>query len=173
MGRLFFIARNILFAAAVLIPSALLAAPSADSNEPINIEANRMVSQENDNSVVFLGNVEAKQGKLTIRTDEMTVFYSEAKAGKDKKTSTQMEKLICKNNVKITQEDWLGTGDRMDYFAKERKVVLSGNAKAWQGQNMVAGKTIIYYLDEKRSIVEQDESTKGRVKAVLHPESKK
>lgn len=173
MGRLLFIARNILFAAAVLIPSALLAAPSADSNEPINIEANRMVSQENDNSVVFLGNVEAKQGKLTIRTDEMTVFYSEAKAGKDKKTSTQMEKLICKNNVKITQEDWLGTGDRMDYFAKERKVVLSGNAKAWQGQNMVAGKTIIYYLDEKRSIVEQDESTKGRVKAVLHPESKK
>ena len=173
MGRLFFIARNILFAAAVLIPSALLAAPSADSNEPINIEANRMVSQENDNSVVFLGNVEAKQGKLTIRTDEMTVFYSEAKAGKDKKTSTQMEKLICKNNVKITQEDWLGTGDRMDYFAKERKVVLSGNAKAWQGQNMVAGKTIIYYLDEKRSIVEHDESTKGRVKAVLHPESKK
>ena len=65
-----------------------------------------------------------------------------------------MEKLICKDNVKITQGDWLGTGDRMDYFAKERKVVLTGNAKAWQGQNMVAGKTIIYYLDEKRSIVE-------------------
>jgi lipopolysaccharide export system protein LptA len=173
MGRLLFIARNVLFAAAVLIPSALLAAPSTESNEPINIEANRMVSQENDNSVVFLGKVEAKQGKLTIRTDEMTVFYSEAKAGKEKKTSSQMEKLICKNNVQITQDDWLGTGDRMDYFAKERKVVLSGNAKAWQGQNMVAGKTIIYYLDEKRSIVEQDESTKGRVKAVLHPESKK
>ena len=173
MSRLLLTARNALFAAAILLPSVLLAAPSADSNEPINIEANRMVSQENDNSVVFLGKVEAKQGKLTIRTDEMTVFYSEAKAGKDKKTSTQMEKLICKNNVQITQDDWLGTGDRMDYFAKERKVVLSGNAKAWQGQNMVAGKTIIYYLDEKRSIVEQDESTKGRVKAVLHPESKK
>lgn len=173
MGRLLLIARNALLIATVLLPSALLAAPSGDSNEPINIEANRMVSQENDNSVVFLGKVEAKQGKLTIRTDEMTVFYSEAKAAKDKKTSTQMEKLICKNNVQITQDDWLGTGDRMDYFAKERKVVLSGNAKAWQGQNMVAGKTIIYYLDEKRSVVEQDESTKGRVKAVLHPESKK
>ena len=173
MGRLLLIARNALLIATVLLPSVLLAAPSGDSNEPINIEANRMVSQENDNSVVFLGKVEAKQGKLTIRTDEMTVFYSEAKAAKDKKTSTQMEKLICKNNVQITQDDWLGTGDRMDYFAKERKVVLSGNAKAWQGQNMVAGKTIIYYLDEKRSVVEQDESTKGRVKAVLHPESKK
>ncbi len=77
-----------------------------------------MVSQENDNSVVFIGNVEAKQGKLTIRSDEMTVFYIEDKGGKDNKTTSQMDRLICKNNVKITQEDWLGTGDRMDYFAR-------------------------------------------------------
>ena len=163
---------------ALLVTSAFLALTSsgvlaAESSEPINIEANRMISQENENSVVFIGKVEAKQGKLTIRSDEMTVYYTESKAGKEKKTSSQMEKLICKNNVQITQDDWLGTGDRMDYFAKERKVILSGNAKTWQGQNMVSGKTIIYYLDEKRSIVEQDEGSKGRVKAVLHPEGKK
>jgi lipopolysaccharide export system protein LptA len=49
---------------------------------------------------------------------------------------------------------------------------LSGDAQTWQGQNMVSGKTIIYYLDEGRSIVEQDDSTRKRVKAVLHPDSK-
>jgi lipopolysaccharide export system protein LptA len=59
----------------------------------------------------------------------------------------------------------------MDYFAKDRKVILSGDAKAWQGQNMVSGKTITYYLDDKRSIVEQDTSKPGRVKAVIHPDS--
>ncbi|MDX9835396.1 MAG: lipopolysaccharide transport periplasmic protein LptA, partial [Desulfobulbus sp.] len=136
-----------------LLPALACGAPTAgSSNEPINIEANRMVSQENGNSVVFIGNVEAKQGKLTIRSEEMTVFYTESKGGKDNATTSQMDRLICKNNVKITQEDWLGTGDRMDYFAKERKVILSGNAKTWQGPNMVSGKTIIYYLDEKRSV---------------------
>jgi lipopolysaccharide export system protein LptA len=61
----------------------------------------------------------------------------------------------------------------MEYFAKERKAVLSGNAKAWQGQNMVTGKTITYFLDEKRSVVEPDASTNGRVRAVLHPDAKK
>lgn len=174
MGYFLAVARRIvsLFLAALLMTPVAHAAPE-NSTEPINIEANRMVSQENQNSVVFIGNVDARQGKLTIHTDEMTVFYSGAPKGKDQQAITQMEKLICKNNVKIVQNDWLGTGDRMDYFAKERKVVLSGNAKAWQGQNMVAGKTIIYYLDEKRSVVEQDETTKGRVKAVLHPESNK
>ena len=158
--------------AIALLSMAATCTAAEDSSEPINIEANRMVSQENTNSVLFIGNVDARQGKLTIRSDEMTVFYTDAK-NKEKQATSQMEKLICKNNVKIVQNDWLGTGDRMDYFAKERKVILSGNAKAWQGQNMVAGKTITYYLDEKRSVVEQDENTKSRVRAVLHPESNK
>jgi lipopolysaccharide export system protein LptA len=52
-------------------------------------------------------------------------------------------------------------------------VILSGNAKAWQGPNMVSGKTIVYYLDEKRSIVEQDKKKSGRVTAVIHPQSDK
>ena len=176
MGQIFAFARRTLGITALAILLAVANCIAAEEpSEPINIEANRMVSQENANSVVFLGNVDARQGKLTIRADEMTVYYIEKKTNQEKndKTSSQMEKLTCKNNVKITQDDWLGTGDRMDYTAKERKVILTGNAKAWQGQNMVAGKTIIYYLDEKRSVVEQDETTKGRVRAVLHPESKK
>lgn len=152
-----------------------LAAEEAD--QPISIEANRMVSQENKNSVVFMGKVDARQGTLTIRAEEMTVFYAEKKGdkggGKDNQPTNQVEKLTCTNNVKISQGDWLGAGDRMDYFAKERKAVLSGNAKAWQGQNMVSGKSIVYYLDEKRSVVEPDATTNGRVKAVIHPDSKK
>ncbi len=163
-----------LFVACLLLSVPFATGQAAESSQPINIEADRMVSQENKNTVVFLGNVDARQGNLTIRSDEMTVFYTEGKKTGGKTSTSQMEKLICKQNVKITQGDWLGTGERMDYFAKERKVILSGNAKAWQGQNMVSGKTIIYYLDEKRSIVEQDTKKKGgRVKAVLHPEDNK
>ncbi len=140
-----------------------------ESDEPIFIEADRMISQETENSVVFIGNVDAKQGDVTIRSDEMTVFYTQSKKGKN--SSNQVKRLICIKNVEVVQDDWLGTGERMDYFAKERKVILSDNAKAWQGQNMVSGKTITYYLDEKRSIVEQDKTQKGRVKATLHPDS--
>lgn len=144
-------------------PATLPAAEQA----PINIEANRMVSQENSNSVVFMGKVMAKQGAMTIRTDEMTVYYSDSADGN--KAAGQLEKLVCIKNVQIVQDDWLGTGDRLDYFARQRKAVLSGNAKAWNGPNMVSGKTITYYLDEKRSVVEQDPSQKGRVRAVIRP----
>lgn len=142
-----------------------------ESSDPIHIEADRMVSQEEANSVVFIGNVDASQGKVTIRADEMTVYYSQADKAKPKSQSNKVKKMICRGNVEITQGDWLGTGNRMDYLAKDRMVILTGDAKAWQGQNMVSGKTIIYYLDEKRSIVKQDRSKPGRVKAVIHPGS--
>ncbi len=156
-------------AMAGLILLTVVVAGATESSEPIHIEADRMISQEQDNSVVFLGNVDARQGDLVIRSDEMTVYYT----GDDgrKKGASRVKKLVCKKNVEITQGDWLGTGDRMDYYATERKVILSGDAKAWQGQNMVSGKTITYYLDEGRSIVEQDKARSGRVKAVIHPEA--
>ncbi|WP_051305541.1 lipopolysaccharide transport periplasmic protein LptA [Desulfogranum mediterraneum] len=161
-----------ILAFAALISLGGATAQAAD-DAPIHIEADRMISQEAENSVVFLGNVDAKQGDVTIRSEEMTVYYSQKTDKSGKKSSNQVKKLICKKNVEVVQEDWVGTGNRMDYFAGDRKVILSGNAKAWQGQNMVSGKTITYYLDEKRSIVEQDPAKSGRVKAVLHPDADK
>ena len=158
---------------AMLLSSSPLfaAAPvQAEQSAPINIEANRMVSQENSNSVVFIGKVVAKQGAMTIRTDKMTVYYSPETNDGDR-SAGQLEKLVCNDNVQIVQGDWLGTGDQMEYFAKQRKAVLRGNAKASKRTNMITEKTITYYLSEKRSEVEQDAAKGGRVRAVLRPGS--
>ena len=59
------------FGAALGLCAAAPAPLFAAAQAPINIEANRMVSQENSNSVVFMGKVVAKQGGMTIRTDEV------------------------------------------------------------------------------------------------------
>ena len=61
--------------------------------------------------------------------------------------------MICTGNVEVTRGEWLGTSKKMVYLSKERQVILTGNAKAWQGQNVVSGEKIIYYLDEGRSEV--------------------
>jgi lipopolysaccharide export system protein LptA len=168
--------------AAIILGILLLATSSGycqNNDDPINIEADRMISQEEKNSVVFIGNVDASQGKVNIRTDEMTIYYQPNDPKKPKNQSRQVKKMICIGKVKITQEDWLGTGDRMDYFADARKVILHGNAKTWQGKNMVSGKTITYYLDEKRSEVESPDTVlgkgkkQGRVKATIIPSSDK
>lgn len=128
-------------------------------DSPINIEANHMTSTEKSNSVIFTGDVDATQADVRIRSDKMTVYYTPKEAAPKKKTkgktggTQQVEKMVCVGNVEITRAEWLGTSKKMVYLSKERQVILTGNAKAWQGQNMVSGEKIIYYLDEGRSEV--------------------
>ena len=130
------------------------------ADAPIHIEANRMTSIERTNSVVFSGEVDAKQGDVRIRSDEMTVYYTNAdqEPKAEKTASQQVERLVCVGNVEITRGEWLGTSKKMTYLSKERQVILTDNAKAWQNQNMVSGDKIIYYLDEGRSEVIGDSS---------------
>ncbi len=128
---------------------------------PIFIEADSMSSVEKSNSVIFKGNVDAKQDDVHIRCNEMTVYYTMKETGEKEASSStqQVKKLICIGDVEITRDEWLGTSNKMDYFSKKREVILTGNAKAYQGQNMVSGEKIKYYMDEGRSEVIGSTST--------------
>lgn len=161
----------------ILLFSTVMAAEN--KQDPIHIEADRMVSQEQDRAVIFRGNVDARQGELLIRADEMTVYYEQEESNKQASAGGDIKHLVCKGNVQISQGDWVGTGGRMDYVANERKVVLTQNPKALKGQNMVSGEKIIYYLDDGRSVVDGQASLdgqgsgSGRVKAVIQPDANK
>jgi len=144
---------------------------------PINIEADHMESLEEENNVLFSGNVDASQADVRIQADKLTVYYTAAGEGKKQ----EVKRLRCEGNVEITKGEWLGTGKTMNYLAKDRKVILSGDAKAWQGTNLITGNTIIYYLDEGRSEViggrpaaaagsKTGGKKGGRVKATLTPQ---
>ncbi len=131
-------------------------------DSPIHIAANKMTSTEKSSAVVFTGDVDAKQADVRIRTDKMTVFYTPKSDQSDasaKEAKQQVDKLVCVGNVEITRGEWLGTSKKMTYLSKKRQVILVDNAKAWQGQNMVSGEKIIYYLDEGRSEVVGGTST--------------
>lgn len=144
-----------------LLFSSLVTVSASDA--PIHIEADRMTSTERTNSVVFTGEVDAKQADVRIRCDEMTVLYTppdttKADEAEKNSVSRQVEKLVCIGNVEITRGEWLGTSKKMTYLSQERQVILTDNAKAWQDQNMVSGDKIVYYLDEGRSEVIGDTS---------------
>ena len=145
-----------------------------NSSGPIQIEADRMETSQEKSIVVFSGHVRANQGELTINADSMTVLYASASSSTDapgEGLSGQIEKITARDNVKIVQGDWVATGESMDFNADERIVVLSGNAKAWQEQNMVSGEKIILYLNEGRSVVERSGQDGERVKAFIYPGS--
>lgn len=132
------------------------------SEAPISVEANHMTSFEKSDSVLFTGAVDARQDDVRIRADKMTVYYTPDDKGKKGGKTTapvgdgqkkKVEKMHCVGSVEVSRGDWLGKSREMVYLAKERRVDLIGNAKAWQGQDMVSGEKIIHYIDEERSEV--------------------
>lgn len=162
----------------VVLSILAFAAPVYAAKEPpIQIEADKMTAVEKDQSVIFSGNVDAKQGDVRIRSDIMTIYYVE-KETSDKKSrdAQQVEKIICKGNVEVTSKEWLGTSETMHYFSKKNLVQLIGDAKAYKGQNMVQGERIDYHLDTGQSEVfgakttvdkTKDTKKKGRVNMTI------
>lgn len=155
------------------------AAGAEEKEPPVYVEADQMSSTEESNTVLFLGNVDVKQGDLRILSDEMTVYYNE-EATKDEGADAKqkIEKLVSVGNVELSTSEWLGTADQMVYYSDNRRVFLIGNAKAWQGDNMISGEKIVYYIDEGRSEVvggtttvigegEKKEEKKSRVKMTI------
>ncbi|MEW6594487.1 MAG: lipopolysaccharide transport periplasmic protein LptA [Thermodesulfobacteriota bacterium] len=180
MRRLFFPALLCAaIAVAILLPAqppAALAeqAPAAKkSSGPIHVEADRMESLQNENAVEFTGRVVARQDSLVIHSDRMTVFYlsEEEKARLPAGDTRKMKKLYATGHVELQNEGWIATSDNMEYFEQERKVFLTGNAKAWQDNNIVTGESITLYLDQGKSIVERSQKKGERVKAFFYPGS--
>jgi lipopolysaccharide export system protein LptA len=149
-----------------------------NTTTPIQIEADRMETSQEKNIVIFSGHVRANQNDLIINADAMTVRYSGTGIQPSSTTdvpaeglSRQIDKITAKGNVKIVQGDWVAIGDTMNFNSDKRMVILSGNAKAQQDQNVVSGERITLYLDEGRSVVERSTQEGERVKAFIYPAS--
>lgn len=147
----------------------------ADNNAPkgrLTIEADRMESLQKKNIVIFTGHVEAKQGDLSIHADNMTIYYNPAgQGGADAGKATQnIEKLVAGGNVELSREGWTASGDNIDYLASEQKIILTGNTKVLQENNMITGERIVLDLEKGKSIVESSPEKGGRVKAIITPD---
>lgn len=126
---------------------------SAD-RQPIQIEADKMTAMSKSKFVTFSGNVDARQGDIRIRSDEMTIHYlQDENSANSNREAQQVEKIVCIGNVEVTSKEWLGTSDTMHYISRENVVQLIGNAKAFKGQNMVEGERIHYYPETGKSEV--------------------
>ncbi len=147
------------------VAGTLCAAQSAGgdrSSQPIQIKSNELSTDGTNRTATFTGKVSAWQGDVVIFCDRMVIHYSE----KEK----EVERVEAFGNVRIVQGNRTGQAGHAIYENKAGKIVLDDNPKVYQGEDLVAGKVITYYLDTQRS-----EVTSGpgeRVQAVIHPKGK-
>ncbi len=130
------------------------------SNAPIVIDSDRMEAFKRDGLVIFTGNVVAKQENSVQTADRMEVYLDDK--------GERVLRIVSTGNVKIVTEDCrTGTARRAEYYDDDQRLVLIGDAKVWQEDNVVTGERIVMFLADDRSEVEA--GPQGRVKSVFYP----
>ncbi len=142
--------------------SAVALAAGERGSQPLQIKADDLVTDSAARTATFTGKVTARQGDITMYTDKMVITYSD----KDK----EVEKVEAFGNVRISQGNRLAQAGHAVYDSKAGKIVLDTNPKMFQGENVVTGKVITYFVDDQRSVVTSGPNE--RVDVTIQPGSK-
>jgi lipopolysaccharide export system protein LptA len=131
-----------------------------DKSQPVTVDADRMERFGKESLVIFTGNVVARQSNSVQYADRMEVYLDEK--------GDRILRTVSTGSVRIITRDCrTGTAKRADYFDLEQRMVLLGNARVWQEDNVVSGETITIFLSQDRSIVQGGKQE--RVKAIFYP----
>lgn len=118
----------------------------SDGGKPIQIDSQSLEALADEGLVVFRGEVVARQGELTLQADEVEVHADPA--------TREIRAVQARGSVRIQRQDLVATGRQAEFDVAGGVLILSGEAKAWQGRNVVAGKRITLYLADNRTVVE-------------------
>ncbi len=159
---------SLVFVGIILFCTTILAAQEPPklierSDEPIHIKADQLQTDTKQSTATFIGKVTARQGDLVIYADRMVVHYGSS--------GGSVEKVECTGGVRIVQKNRIGTAAKGVYDNILGKIVLSGDPKVYQGEDMISGAEITYYIADQRSVVTGAPSV--RVEAVIYPKGKK
>jgi lipopolysaccharide export system protein LptA len=142
------------------------AAPKAkDANDPalpLTVDADKMERFGKANLVVFSGNVVARRDNAVQYADRVEVYLDEK--------GDRVLRTVSTGGVRIITKDCrTGTAQRAEYFDLDQRVVLLGNARVWQDDNVVSGDTITIFMAQDRTIVEGGKQE--RVKGIFYSQN--
>ena len=168
----------ITFSILALSPVIALSAKSKDvlkkeqGEKPIEIQSDKLRSENEGKKFIFSGNVFSVWGDLEIKSDVLEVYSNSKKqtgqksaSGNSNPPDQDLDKVIAIGNVKIKKGDRRAQGDRAHYDNKKQIIIITGkpNATAWEGENIIRGNKMIFVMEKDLFKVE------GRVNVVLNP----
>jgi lipopolysaccharide export system protein LptA len=131
-----------------------------ERSQPVTVDADRMERFGKESLVIFTGNVVARQANSVQYADRMEVYLDEK--------GDRILRTVSTGGVRIITGDCrTGTARRAEYSDLEQRVMLIGNARVWQDDNVISGETITIFLSQDRSVVQS--GRQERVKAIFYP----
>ncbi len=137
---------------------------SNDHEQPVHIQADKVIIDKQKGITRYRGNVRFTQGSLIIRGSSVLLYYDNG----------QLDKVIISGKPASFQQtpakgevSVVSSSGRMEYLARQSRLLLFDDARVSQGKNVFSGEMIEYDI-VKGTVVANREAPEGsRINAIL------
>jgi lipopolysaccharide export system protein LptA len=157
--------RRFLFALTLFVaaPATSQGLKNHNSNAPVDFEADRIEVQDRANRALLSGNVNVRQGDLTLSAARMTVAYT----GAITNGSPSVSRLDASGGVLVRSPTENARGDFATYDLNRRLITMIGGVTLNQGSNTLRGGRLVIDLTSGRSVI--DGRAQGAAPGVTGP----
>lgn len=177
-------------AGVVMVGVGVMAMQSASANpdfgkrdEPIEITADSLEVLQENQRAMFKGDVEAKQGDVTLRAATMTVHYRQGNNGGAAPAAGAVSRIEADGGVLLTTKEETARSRKGIYNVDDKKVQMTGDVTLTRGQNVLKGGQLVYDFTTGRSVLGSGVAASsgadgkpaaggGRIRALFVPEKK-
>jgi len=126
----------------------------AQEGEKIVITSEMVDIDNKKKEAFYSGGVRVVKGEMTLSCNTLKVVFYEEGEG--------IKQIMAKGHVKFWWLDRYAEAEEGNYDDLTNTVVLFGDPKTWQGENLIKGEKIIYNMLEEKIVVE------GGVETILN-----
>jgi lipopolysaccharide transport protein LptA len=126
----------------------------------IHIKSDNIKIIQKNNRIIFTNNVIARKDDVVVLSDIMTVNHNKKKS--------DINNIITTGRIRISNQEFIATGDKGFYDAKSKIFTLSENVIFNNGASDASGEKFIYNFKTKKvSLINNKKSSRGKVKIIL------
>ena len=147
--------------------AAALGGFKVDSSLPIEISADTLEVQQEQQTAVFTGSVDARQGEVRMQADRLIVTYDEEAESQGQ--AGAIRRVRAEGSVFVSSPEGAADGNWADYDVASATITMGDSVTLTQGtRNVLAGSRISINLDTGFARVD---SGSERVRGIFYPSS--
>lgn len=144
------LALALLAAGPATAPAVAQALRNHNTNAPVDFEADQIDVQDRANRANLTGNVNIRQGDLTLTAARMTIAYT----GTVSSGNPDINRLDASGGVIVRSPGETASGDFATYDLNRRIITMVGGVTLNQGANVLRGGRLVIDLTSGRSIID-------------------
>lgn len=156
----------------LILTSAAVYALPEDRDQPIQVKAQNMQWNNQQQLAVYQGQVEVVQGQLLLQSDLLNLQRTATGELKQAVATNKQGLAYMRDLPDAAKPEVEAWGEKLDYQPINNLIIITGQAKLVQGADKFTGHKLTYNLITQDIQAEQANKDDARVEVILTPAKK-